>query len=156
LAKSPPGEISGGQITEIQYLAKLRFHKETPLVPIILPPKCLPSRSPRYGVARTAMGSCISSNRSRPRSSSLANERSSTPLTPHRTWLSSATLACLPTRPLLLRLQAEQSLPAGRFPFVRLSSNPSSAESRMPSKALRHYRRPNSLISAVPQSIQNP
>ena len=34
----------------------------------------------------TAMDSCISSNRSRPRSSSLPNQRSSMPLTPHRTW----------------------------------------------------------------------
>ena len=50
-----------------------------------------------------------SKNSLRP-SSSLPNERSSMPLTPHRTCLSIATLACFPTRPLL-RAPADQTEP---------------------------------------------
>jgi hypothetical protein len=38
------------------------------------------------------------------------------PLILHRTWLSTAMLACFPARPLLVRLQIKQSLPAGPFP----------------------------------------
>jgi hypothetical protein len=77
-------------------------------------------------------------------------------LTPHRTWLSTATLACFPARPLLVRLQTKQSLPAARFPFVRLHSSPSSAQSRMPSKRVTRYRYPSSLTSALSQAIQTP
>ena len=75
---------------------------------------------------------------------------------PHRTWLSTAAPACFPTRPLLVRLQTEQSLPADRFPFVRLNSNPSSVESRIPAKAVSRYRHPRSLTSALTQAIQTP
>jgi hypothetical protein len=57
------------------------------------------------------------------------------PLTPHRSWLSTAMLACLPARPLLVRLQPEHALPAARFPLLRLNLNPSSASSRTPSRA---------------------
>jgi hypothetical protein len=121
-----------------------------------LAPKCRPSESPRYGVARTAVGSCISSNRSPPPSSSLPNERSSMPLTPHRTWLSIATACVFPARPLLVCLQAKQSLPQTRFPSVRLHSSPSSAQSRMPSKTVSRYRHSNSLTSPPSQAIQNP
>jgi hypothetical protein len=78
------------------------------------------------------------------------------PLTPHRTWLSTAMLACFPPRPLLVRLQAKQSLPAACFPSLRLHSRPPSAQSRMPSKAISRYRYPNSLTSPVSQAIQNP
>jgi hypothetical protein len=77
-------------------------------------------------------------------------------LTPHKTWLSTATLACFQARPLLVRLQTEQSLPAARFPIVRLPSNPSSAESRMPSKAASRHRHPSSLTSVLSQAIQTP
>jgi hypothetical protein len=119
-----------------------------------LPPKYLLSRSPRYGVVRTAVGSCISSNGSRPPNSSLPNERSSMPLIPHRTWLSTAMLACFPAGPLLVRIK--QSLPAARFPSARLHSSPSSAQSRMPSKELRRYRYPSSRTSALSQAIQTP
>jgi hypothetical protein len=78
------------------------------------------------------------------------------PSTPHRTWLSTATLPCFPARPLLLRLQAKKSLQPARFPSVRLHSSPSSAQSRMPSKAVSRYRHSNSLTPPLSQAIQNP
>ena len=121
-----------------------------------LPPKWLPSRSPRYGVARTAMGPCISSNRSRLPSFSLPNERSSIPLTPHRTWLSTAILACFPARLLFVRLQPKQSFPAPRFPSVRLHPSPSSALPRTPARQLRLSCLLTSPASALRQAIQNP
>jgi hypothetical protein len=71
------------------------------------------------------------------------------PLILHRTWLSTAMLACFPARPLLVRLQTKQSLPAARFPPVRLHSSPSLAPSRIPSKAVSRYPYPNSLTSAL-------
>ena len=77
-------------------------------------------------------------------------------LTPHRTCLSTATLACFPTRPLLVRLQTKQSLPAARFPFARPHSNPSSEQSHMPSRASAAHRHPSSLTSTLPQAIQTP
>ena len=77
-------------------------------------------------------------------------------MTPHRSWLSTATLACLPARPLLVRLQTEQSPPAAHFPFVQLNPNSSSAASRTPSKAVGRYRHPSSLTSSLPQAIQTP
>jgi hypothetical protein len=78
------------------------------------------------------------------------------PLTPHKNWLSTALLACFPARPLLVRLQAEQSLPAARFPFVRLNKNSSPAASSTPSKAVSRYPHLSSLTSPRPQAIQNP
>jgi len=78
------------------------------------------------------------------------------PSTPHRTWLSTATLACFPARPLLVRLLTEQSFSAARFPTFRLHSNPSSVRSPLPSKAVSRYQHPTSLTSALAQAIQNP
>ena len=119
-----------------------------------LPPKCLLSRSPRYGVARTAMGSCISSNRSRLPSFSLPNERSSIPLTPHRTWLGTARLACFPACPLFVRLQTRTEPPGAPFsirpgllkPLFGVS-DAFQAVSRSPSP---------SLASSICQTIQTP
>jgi hypothetical protein len=46
------------------------------------------------------------------------------PLIPHRTWLSTAMLACFRAGPLLVRLQTKQSLPAARFPIRPASLKP--------------------------------
>jgi hypothetical protein len=77
-------------------------------------------------------------------------------LTPHRSWLSTATLASFPARPLLVRLQTEQSPPTAHFSFVRLNPNSSSAASRTPSKLVSRCRHPSSLTSSLPQAIQTP
>ena len=86
----------------------------------------------------------------------MPNEGNFMPLTPHKSWLSTAILACFPARSLLVRLQTEQSLPAARFPFVRLNSNSSSAASSTPSKAVSRYPHLSSQTSSLPQAIQTP
>ena len=89
----------------------------------------LPLKSPLsqhrlYGTARTVMGSCNAFNRSRPRSSSLPNERSSMLLTRHKVWISTATIACFPTRPLHVCLQTVHSLFADHLPSVAPTRTP--------------------------------
>ena len=107
-----------------------------------LPLKCQSSRSPSYGVAPTAMGSCISSSRSPPPSSSLPHERSSTPLIPHRTWLSTGTPACSRHAHSSCACRPNRAF---RQPVVHasgLTQTPSSLDSRIPSEAFSRYHHP--------------
>ncbi len=97
-------------------------------------------QSPRYGIAPTAMDSCILSKDSRPRNSSLPNQRSSAPLTPHKDLLSTATLACLPARPPHVCIKSEHNLLTGRFPSVRPNLSPSSPRSCTPSRPVARPR----------------
>jgi hypothetical protein len=77
-------------------------------------------------------------------------------LTPHRTWLSTAMIACSPARPLPVRLQTKQSFSAPRFQFIPLHSSPFSALLRMPSRQLGLSCLLTSPASALRQAIQNP
>ena len=78
------------------------------------------------------------------------------PLIPHKGWLSTATLACLPTRPLRVRLQTEHTLPEGRSPSLRLNLSPSSASSRTPSRAGNRPSLLTRMASPLRQAIQTP
>src|SRR5277367_2802549 len=121
-----------------------------------LPPKCFPSQHLLYGIARTAMASCIASNRSRPLNSSLPNERSSMPLTPHKVSINTATAACFPTRPLHVCLQNEDSLLTALLLSVSSYANSSSVPSNPPSQPIGPTRYPTPPASPLPPPIQNP
>jgi hypothetical protein len=78
------------------------------------------------------------------------------PLTPHKSWLSTATLGCFPARPLLVRLRTEHSLPTARFSLLRLNWSPSSASSRTPSREPSRPCHLTSPASLLPRAIQTP
>ena len=79
------------------------------------------------------------------------------PLTPHRIWLSTATLACFPARPLLMRLHTRTEPPAPRFPSARLRLKPPLRHSLacLPKQSAA-IGYPSSLTSAFSQAIQTP
>ena len=117
---------------------------------------CLRSPHQLYEIARTAMASCIASNRSRPPSSSLPIERSSSPLTPHRSWTNAATIACSQTCPLHVRLQSKHSLLTARFPSVSSYAKSSSALSNTPSQLIGLTCYPALLTAWLPWTIETP
>jgi hypothetical protein len=121
--------------------------------PLLL--KCLLSQHRLYGTACTAMGSCTASDPSRPRSS-LSNERSSMLLTRHKVWISTATIACFPTRPLHVCLQTEHSLVADHLPTVSSYANSSSAPSTTPSQPIDLTRHPALPAALLPRTIETP
>lgn len=77
-------------------------------------------------------------------------------LTPHRTCLSFATLACLPTRPPFLRLRTKQSLVRWPSPFAQPHSELSSEQYHMASRAISLSLHNSSLTSTLSQAIQTP
>ena len=121
-----------------------------------LPLKCLSSQHRLYGIARTAMASCIASNRSPSPSSSLPIERRPSPLTPHRSWTSAATIACFQTRPLYVCLQTEHRLLADLLPSVSSYVSCSSAPSNTPSRPIGLTSYPAQLTALPPRTIQTP
>jgi Putative transposase len=143
------GWLSNRRRTRTLPLCRVRLNQAPPL-------KSLLSQHRLYGTARTAMGSCAASNRSPPLNSSLRNEGSSMPLTPHKSWSTAAPIACLPTHPLHLRLQTEHSLPTGRHPSVRINVFPSSAPSHTPSTPIGRRCHLTQPASPMPQTIQTP
>src|ERR1700761_621575 len=87
---------------------------------------------------------------------SSPNQRSSTPLTPHEAWFSTATVACFPARPLHVCLQIEHSLLTARFPLVRPNVSSSSASSCTPCRAIDRACHLTRLPPAPPQAVQTP
>jgi hypothetical protein len=77
-------------------------------------------------------------------------------LTRHRTCLSFATLACLPTRPPFLRLRTKQSLVRWRFPFTQPHSELFSEQYHTASRAISLSLHHSSLTSTLSQAIQTP
>jgi hypothetical protein len=77
-------------------------------------------------------------------------------LTPHRTDLSFATLACLPTRPVLLRLRTRPRPSRLPSPLVQPHTDLFSEQNHMPSRAICLSLHPSSLTSKLSQAIQTP
>jgi hypothetical protein len=77
-------------------------------------------------------------------------------LTPLRNCLSFAMLACLPTRPPLLRLRTIQSLVRWRFSCAQPHSELFSERSHTSSRANNLSPCHSSLTSETPQAIQTP
>jgi hypothetical protein len=77
-------------------------------------------------------------------------------LTPHRTCLSFATLACLPTRPPFLRLCTKPGLSRLPSPVAQPHSELFPEQYHMPSKVICLSLLPDSLTSKFSQAIQTP
>jgi hypothetical protein len=77
-------------------------------------------------------------------------------LTPLRTCPSFAMLACLPTRPPLLRLRTIQSLVQRRFSCTQPHAELFSEQYRAPPEANYLSRNHSSLTSETSQAIQTP
>ena len=77
-------------------------------------------------------------------------------LTRHKVWISTATIACFPTRPLHVCLQTEQSLLADHLPTVSSYANSSSAPSTTPSQPIGLTRDPELPAALLPRTIEAP
>ena len=120
------------------------------------PLKCLSPPNSCHGIAPTVRDSCNRLKNSLLPSSSLPDERSSIPLTPHRICLSLPKLACLPTRPLFLRLRIRRSLPRLPSALAQPHRELPSEQYHMPSTVICLSFHPGSLTPKLSQAIQIP
>ena len=144
--------LAGSRIECAAGSCHFAVHGSTRLRPL----KCLSSPNRCHGIAPTVRESCNQSKNSLRPSSSLSNERRSIFLTPHRTCLSSATIACPPTRPLFLRLRTRPG--PSRLPSPLAQPHPElfSGQYHMPSRVICLSLRPSSRTSKLSQPIQAP
>src|ERR1700722_14313225 len=118
--------------------------------------KCLSPPNRCHGVAPTVRDSCNRSKNSLRPSSSLQSKRGYILLTPHRTCLSFATLACFPTRPPFLRLCTKPGPSRLPSPVAQPHSERFPEQYHMPSRVICLSLLPNSLTSTLSQAIQTP
>jgi hypothetical protein len=77
-------------------------------------------------------------------------------LTRHKVWISTATIACFPTRPLHVYPQTEHGLFADHLPTVSSYANSSSAPSNTPSQPIGLTRYLALLTALLPRTIETP